>query len=171
MHLADIVANWNINKRGICNRWSRLFLMAFILGSDTYLVLNSPSETTSYTAHAGGLVYGYLCGIVFLDNLENTYFHRYFGKPAALLAAVLFPVLGALYYWFGVFPPDPLYRRDGYAHDPCCWQLLQCGLEDNGDGSFDDTFYCKSHVVHSYAGRQELNSCSEFEAAFEAKGY
>jgi len=35
MHLAEIVTNWTINKRGVCSRWNRLFIIAAVLGSDT----------------------------------------------------------------------------------------------------------------------------------------
>jgi hypothetical protein len=58
MHVAEIVTNWSNEKRGVFNHWTRLLIMVLILGGDWFMYTTIPSETTSYSAHAGGFVTG-----------------------------------------------------------------------------------------------------------------
>ena len=77
-------------------RWERLC---------RYVYYASPSESTSYAAHLGGLVMGFLLGMVFLDTLETTPFHRYVGGPAASVLALALPAAGAAYYFLAEVNP------------------------------------------------------------------
>jgi len=178
VHVAEIIANWSINKRGVCNRWSRLLIIGLVLGSDTYSIIKDPSPVTSYTTHAGGMIYGYLCGIILFDDLERTWFHTHVGKPAAFFFAVLLPLLGVLYYLYTPFPPDPIAGGIfvvGDSSPPCCWQLLRClgGDSSLSRDHFGDAFYCQNEGRDLYTKPKYslVNTCSEFEDEYAHHGF
>jgi hypothetical protein len=184
MHLAEIVTNWSLNKRGICNRWNKLLVLFLVLGSDIFLIIEDPSPTTSYTTHAGGMIYGYLCGIILFDDLERTWFHNHVGKPAALATAIILPLLGVLNYLYSEFPPAPLFNgffakappreysddEESHGASPCCWQLLRCGVDRAG---YEDVFYCQGLGFDVYAKQQYqlLETCEDFDAAMAHAGH
>ena len=178
MHLAEIATNWSLNKRGICNRWNRLFIISCILVTDIYTVLNDPSASTSYTTHAGGLVYGFLCGIILFDELEKTWFHANFSKPAAIAVAVALPLLGVHHYAFGAFPQEPVFGGTFSSYGPgskapCCWQLLKCGLEADA-AAFDDAFSCLGDgfdLATTTRNPVLVDTCSELKAAYSEAGF
>lgn len=41
-----------------------------MMALDLYSYYNSPSETTSYAAHAGGWLVGCIFGVIFMQNFE-----------------------------------------------------------------------------------------------------
>lgn len=178
MHLAEIVTNWSLEKRGVFNRWTRLFVMVFLLGADTYMAHESPSDSTSYSAHAGGLAYGFLCGIIFLDSLETTCWHRWVGLPLSVLLAIALPLGGINYFYNNTFPPaavNAMYVSD-YTKEPCCWPLMHCSGEtspyDLDPASYQSTFYCPDGTsIFSKDTKTELFTCAEFQAAATANGF
>jgi hypothetical protein len=176
MHFAEIVTNWSLQHRGLMNHWTRLLVMTLVLGADTYMYTTAPSETTSYSAHAGGLAIGFLCGIIFLDNLETTCWHRYVGGPLSFLLALLLPLaLGVYYYYLTPFPPDPLgnrFLKGTYDSPPCCFSLLSCPKVPKE--TYGTAFYCTG--VNGDELRSDVtelllsgDTCAKLEA--EAEGY
>jgi hypothetical protein len=139
-----------------------------------YRIYTSPSETTSYSAHGGGIVAGYLCGIVFLDTLETTWFHRWIGGPLVWLLVILLPLGMVYYYMSSNFPPPPLGSNIApsyYEHAPCCWQALACDVEP----SHFDAFVCQLGGINKDIQRlfgtttgDELLTCDEIEASARA---
>jgi hypothetical protein len=179
MHLAEIVTNWSLEKRGVFNHWTRLLVMLLMLGSDTYLAYQSPSDTTSYSAHFGGLAYGFLCGVIFLDSLETTTWHRWVGLPLSLFLAVALPLSGLNYFYNNAFPPEAVNAMlfpASYPPEPCCWPLMRCAGETApfalDPASYDSTFYCTDGTsIMAKATRTELYSCAEFQATATANGF
>lgn len=150
----------------------RLFVITLLLVTDGYIYVTSKSESTSYAAHAGGLLVGLLAGAITLKNLEVTWLERRVLVPGAW--ALTFVVVVAGIGVFGsTFPPSSLFRDVHASYEPCCWHLLRCGdayvdREDYGE------FRCKStfdtaEMAWTYSvkhGNQVMeNSCSAFAGA------
>jgi rhomboid-related protein 1/2/3 len=172
MHLAEIFINWNLEHRGLMNHWTRLLIMMCVLGVDAYKIYTSPSETTSYSAHGGGIFAGLLCGIVFLDTLETTWCDKWVILPIAKLIMILFPLGMVAYYITEDFPPTPIgeiFFPNGYSDTPCCWQALDC-VDDIEKDEFD-AMYCKLDAdgivqrLYSEVGDDVLNTCAEMVTA------
>jgi rhomboid-related protein 1/2/3 len=105
IHLAELIMNWGSTNKGILNHWTRLLIIAIILGMDFYLHEVNPSTTTSYTAHVGGFMGGAVMGLVLLDNLEVTWTESHVIIPAAWAFAIAITTW-AVYNYAYYFPPE-----------------------------------------------------------------
>mmetsp|Transcript_38735 Transcript_38735/g.50109 ORF Transcript_38735/g.50109 Transcript_38735/m.50109 type:complete len:910 (-) Transcript_38735:1923-4652(-) len=142
MHLAEIFVNWSLENRGLMNHWTRLLMMFCILGIDAIKIYASPSETTSYSAHAGGLIAGILAGIVFLDTLETTWMSSYIIQPLAFILMILIPLGMIIFYISEEFPPralGSLFYTDYSLQKPCCWKIFECPSIESSEY---DALYC-----------------------------
>jgi len=109
----ELIMNWGSTNKGLLNHWTRLLVMAIILGLDFYLHEVNPSATTSYTAHVGGFLGGAVMGIVLLDNLEVTWLESHFILPGAWAFAIAITAW-AVYNYSYYFPPE-VYHNKNYC--------------------------------------------------------
>lgn len=136
-----------------------------------YRIYSSPSLTTSYTAHGGGLVAGLLCGIVFLDTLETSWWSSYVTQPMATIFMILIPLAMITYYYFEEWPPravGTIFYPNYNNQKPCCWLALEC--PDIETSQFD-AMYCSLHEdgftqsLYARVGDDEVTTCREKEIA------
>mmetsp|Transcript_26006 Transcript_26006/g.47424 ORF Transcript_26006/g.47424 Transcript_26006/m.47424 type:complete len:790 (-) Transcript_26006:314-2683(-) len=163
MHVSELIMNWGSTNKGLLNHWTRLLVMAIILGLDFYLHEVNPSATTSYTAHVGGFLGGAVMGIVLLDNLEVTWLESHFILPGAWAFAIAITAW-AVYNYSYYFPPEAqIWPVD---ENTCCVQLQNC-VNDVTSAELDEDefgfFRCISGTyVTKQNGRTLLEHCSDF---------
>jgi hypothetical protein len=114
---------------------------------------------------------GILCGILFLDTLETTWWDRWVIHPIAGTLAVAIPSLFVVYYMLSNFPPQPLGEYlfpAGYEDMPCCWQAFQCsGI----DADSYEAMYCSladdgvKQLLYSEVGDDRLKTCAQMATA------
>ena len=120
-----------------------------------------PSEATSYTAHVGGWAVGLIMGILLLDNLELEWCEKYLLFPLTWLLAIGMCVLLPALYLYEFPPKARIFVSDAL---PCCFQLYECGIEQEDFGYFRcvEGYYIRT-------GRKYAYTCDAFESWVEER--
>ena len=170
--------NWSSDSRGLMNHWTRLFIIALLLGVDAYVYSTDKSESTSYAAHVGGILVGVLAGAITLNNLEVSWVERNVLVPGAWFVLVAGSIGGA-YVHATAFPPASLFRDVEVDYEPCCWRLLRCVDEGGTDltepdfhlfrctQAYDEAALAWTYTL-KYGGQELENTCDAFAAAAAA---
>ena len=149
LHTADVLLNFRAMADHV-RRALRALLCTAVPALDLLVyVYYYNDSSTSYSAHGGGLVAGFLLGLALLDPVADTKLHTYGVRPLAALALVAY-FLFAFGWQQSTYPPKYLYngrpwRRSSWGkEDPdssCCWQLQDCTDIDDRDY---DYFNCNN---------------------------
>lgn len=141
----------------------------------TYRIYSSPSVTTSYTAHGGGLLAGLLCGIVFLDTLETTWWSAYVIQPLASIFIFIIPFSMILYYLTENFPPraiGELFYSNYNLQKPCCWKAMECY---DISSTHYSSMYCQldddgitQNLFSKLGANNQIETCRQMQAAVDA---
>lgn len=145
MHVAELIINWDSDSKGIINHWTRLGVIAMLLGLDMYLFFSSKSHATSYTAHVGGFLAGLLAGTVTILNLEVSWLERNVLIPGAWILTIVLTVFSC--GWYAVhWPPEAVgFPKHGVEeYQPCCFSMLRCAYDEDFDTGYFDLFSCSS---------------------------
>ena len=49
MHIAELVVNWDVHRKGMFTRFTRLFAILVLLAFDAYLYISANDADTSYS--------------------------------------------------------------------------------------------------------------------------
>jgi len=161
MHFAELLLNWDSQKKGVFNHWTRLLVLGTVMGLDLFSYYRSRSESTSYSAHAGGWLVGCIFGTIFMQNFEVQWYERWFLLPLAKITGFLLAVFCVGWYIL-IYPPEAAFAKE--TDIPCCHQLLDCDAIPRED--YSSLFRCvdAGTTVLSAATSIALSSCSEFRA-------
>ena len=179
LHAADVLLNF----RSMADR-SRRLVRALIctavpaLDMLVYLLVYSDADT-SYASHGGGLVAGFLLGLVVLRPVDESRCHYYVVRPLALLLLLAYVVF-ALFWHQTVYPPEylyngPFWRRESWgAPDDspnCCWRLYGCSAIAAEDYRLfncdDDRRLTISLAWDDAAFSEELTTCDALKSALD----
>lgn len=179
LHAADVLLNF----RSMADR-SRRLVRALIctavpaLDILVYLLVYT-NDDTSYASHGGGLVAGFLLGLVVLRPVDESRCHYYVVRPLALLLLVCY-VLFALFWHQTVYPPEylyngPFWKRSSWGapddQPHCCWRLDGCSAIASDDYKLfncdDDRHLSISLAWDDAAFDEELTTCDSLKAALD----
>jgi high-affinity Fe2+/Pb2+ permease len=151
VHLANLFINWGNMNRGfenarranyLGNNWSRLAVLMLFIGLDLSQYYANHSESTSYSAHAGGMLIGLSAGIIILRNPNKTDLERFVFIPTALVVSILLLVVGIS--WHAEHSPSEAMEVLGGSGsgtgEPCCWQLSRCAATTEAQGQFQGLY-------------------------------
>ncbi|KAJ8608585.1 hypothetical protein CTAYLR_005975 [Chrysophaeum taylorii] len=172
LHTADCCINWRAMAEDISLliRGS-LCVLVPLFDVMVYVFIYKDADT-SYSAHVGGWIGGFLFGLCFLRPVAESIAHRFLVRPLALFVLVLFVVFSVA--WFQLtYPPKyflngPFWALSSYNNNDhsgsCCWQLLDC--KDVHRSEFDRfscdegaTIYPKRYRTAD--GLEELDTCAK----------
>ena len=124
------------------NNWSRLAFLLFFIGLDLSQHYANHSESTSYSAHSGGVLIGLAAGIVILRNPNVTDLERFVFIPTALVVSVVLLAVGIS--WHAEHSPSEAMEALGGsgpgADEPCCWQLARCAATTEAQGQLEKLY-------------------------------
>jgi len=140
-----VAANLWINFEDMPLRWWRLLLVIAFVANDALMYIYAYDPFTSYTCHAGGAVFGFFGGVLFLRNLNVTRIERF---VAVLCGAALLGCIAAWWTWWGLHDiPEAAIRGDRRV--TCCTNILQYGLPIQD--SVNSDYLCINYVGDSAA--------------------
>lgn len=124
--LGVAVANLALNWAEMPLRWARLIIMTLFIANDGFMYLYAYDPFTSYSAHFGGFVFGFLFGFPILKNIVVTRCEKLVVAAALLLGCCAMGVWMAWYF----LHPVPLAMIKPSA--TCCTNILRYGLPEGG---------------------------------------
>ena len=125
----------SVRRSHPCAAQARLCLCTVVPAMDLliYIFVYSNPDT-SYSAHGGGIVAGFLLGLALLNPVADTRCHSYGVKPLAALLLLAYAVF-AFGWEQTMYPPEYLYNGEPWKASSwgkadtaasCCWQLQDC---------------------------------------------
>ena len=149
LHSSDCWVNWRALAQDM-RLLVRGSLCVVVPTIDIVLyVFFSKDDGTSYAAHIGGWIAGFLFGLAFLQQVSESFLHVYFTRPVAVILLVAFLLFSFGWHQF-TYPPKffingPFWQLRSYSTNDrdssgsCCWQLLNCDGVNEADY---DRFSC-----------------------------
>ena len=83
-------------------RWPRLLCLLLFVGNDAFMYLYAYDPFTSYSAHAGGFLFGFLFGFPILKNMVVTKFEK------IVVGITLFLGVGSVAIWLAWYFAHPI---------------------------------------------------------------
>jgi rhomboid-related protein 1/2/3 len=126
--LGVAVANLALNWAEMPFRWPRLIILSLFIANDGFMYLYAYDPFTSYSAHFGGFLFGFLFGFPVLKNIVVTPTEKVVVWGSLLLGCC---VIGTWMAWYFLHP-IPLAMIAPKA--TCCTNILRYGLpEENAE--------------------------------------
>jgi hypothetical protein len=165
------VLNASNDKEGFAlNRFTKSIGLSIVIVADVLKQYQFGGDSgLSWSAHLGGLVIGFLSGLLFLISFKRHLYEIKCLMPLAGLTMLMLFII-ASWYWDKNDPPIPIHHdtifgmSTGHVIDKekefrCCWKIIDClGLV-----SFEEEKFNRQELTCDYKTllhhRKEIPSC------------